>query len=113
MEYNLSALSPTRPFPYWRPRLKLAGPLVPLIFLTYFTPIAVVMRAVSFIIGGAFFGQPLIMRGIHLLTQKVPNWKDYLELRRYDTLVTELCSVVLTTILDHFSLVYRRMRNSR
>ncbi|KAI0094314.1 hypothetical protein BDY19DRAFT_901530 [Irpex rosettiformis] len=61
-----NALSPMRPFPYWRPRLKIAGPLVPLIFVTYFMPIAL----------------PLIMRGVFYLTQKVPNWRDYLELRQ-------------------------------
>ncbi|KAI0697567.1 hypothetical protein BC835DRAFT_1270194 [Cytidiella melzeri] len=77
-----NALSPMRPFPYWRARLRIAGPLLPLIFVTYFTPIALVMRVVSFSIGFAFFGQPLITQGVHWLTQKVPNWTDYLELRR-------------------------------
>lgn len=82
MSRDVSALSPTHPFPYWGPRLRIAAPFVPAVLLTYFTPIAFVMRIVSFAIGIAFFGQPLIMKGIQWLTQKVPNWKDYLELRR-------------------------------
>ncbi|KIP10066.1 hypothetical protein PHLGIDRAFT_22447 [Phlebiopsis gigantea 11061_1 CR5-6] len=77
-----NALSPTHPFPYWEPRLKLAGPILVAALVTYFINMAFVLRIVTFVIGIVIFGQPLLVRGLCLLTEKVPNWKDYLELRR-------------------------------
>lgn len=78
-----SALSPTAPFPVHAPRLRLAAPLAPLILITYFVHAAFFLRTFTFVLGIAFFGQPLITKAARWLTQKVPDWRQYLELRRY------------------------------
>ncbi|KAH8099327.1 hypothetical protein BXZ70DRAFT_1065633 [Cristinia sonorae] len=77
-----NALSPTPPFPTRAPRMRIAAPLVPLILITYFIKAAIVVRVFSFILGFAFFGQPLITRGFHWLNDRIHNFREYLELRR-------------------------------
>lgn len=77
-----SALSPTPPFPAHRPRLRLSVPLVPLVLVTYFVKTAVFARLFTFVLGFAFFGQPLLVKAAHWLSYNVPNWREYLELRR-------------------------------
>ena len=79
---SYSALSPTPPFPTHIPRLRLAAPMLLLIFITYFTSAVVFVRMFTFVLGFAFFGQPVITRTAHWLTHRVPNWRDYLQLRR-------------------------------
>lgn len=37
---------------------------------------------VSFGFGFAFFGQPLIKQGFELLQEKVPDWKEKIDLRK-------------------------------
>ncbi|KAI0073255.1 hypothetical protein K474DRAFT_1666801 [Panus rudis PR-1116 ss-1] len=74
-------LSPTPPFSD-KPRFRLAGIFAPLAIVTYFTPAALFIRVTTFFLGFAFFGQPLINRGVHWLTSRVPNWREYLDLRR-------------------------------
>jgi hypothetical protein len=51
------------------------------------------MSFIGFAVGFVFFGQPLIRRGIRLLTQKIPDWKTYLELRRY------ACALIYSSLL--------------
>ncbi|PSS29632.1 hypothetical protein PHLCEN_2v2780 [Hermanssonia centrifuga] len=77
-----NALSPVSPFELWLPRLRLAGPLAPLILVTYFIPAALFIRVMTFISGLVFFGRPLLTKAAHWLTQKVHNWRDYLDLRK-------------------------------
>ncbi|KAL4252469.1 Protein of unknown function DUF3292 [Abortiporus biennis] len=76
-----NALSPTYPFPEWMPRFRIAAPLLPL-YLVYFIPTAILARFATFVFGFVFFAQPLIVRGARWLTTKVPNWRDYLDLRK-------------------------------
>ena len=78
-----SALSPTPPFPHEKPRLKLAGVLVPAIAISLLTSSATFMKMVTGGIGFGFFGDPLIWRGLDFLNKNVPNWQKYLELRKY------------------------------
>ena len=47
----------------------------------YCISVAVVLRTAAFLAGIVFFGQPVLVRGYHWLTQNVPDWRDYLELR--------------------------------
>ncbi|TCD62854.1 hypothetical protein EIP91_006335 [Steccherinum ochraceum] len=77
-----NALSPTPPFPTHRPRLRLAAPLVPLVLITCFVGASVFARIFTFFLGLAFFGDPVLIRAAHWLTHRVPNWREYLELRR-------------------------------
>lgn len=76
-----SALSPTLPFRD-SVRLKLAGIASGLFLASLVIPPGLVARGISFGVGFGFFGQPLITRGIHWLNVNVPNWPQYLELRK-------------------------------
>ncbi len=79
-----SALSPSPPFPTYTPRLRLAAPMMPL-FFAQFISAAVFARATTFLLGFLFFGQPLLTRAAHWLTHRYPNWREYLELRKWVT----------------------------
>ncbi|TGZ81705.1 hypothetical protein EX30DRAFT_395486 [Ascodesmis nigricans] len=76
-----NALSPTRPFPQHRSRLKLAGVLTPVLLISLFLSPYMVIKGTTFILGVAFFGDPLFIRGYHWLNANIPNWMDYLDIR--------------------------------
>ncbi|CAL1694124.1 unnamed protein product [Somion occarium] len=76
-----NALSPTPPFSK-TVRLRLAAPLVPLVLVTYLVPATVFLHMATFLFGFGLFGQPLITRGAYWLSNEVPHWREYLELRR-------------------------------
>ncbi|CEH14620.1 Protein of unknown function DUF3292 [Ceraceosorus bombacis] len=81
-----NALSPMAPFSRHRARAFLGGILAPLVVLSYFTSIYVVYRSSTAGLGFAFFAQPLFDKLAisdlrKLLDEKIPNWKEYLELR--------------------------------
>lgn len=76
-----NVLHATSPFPHKRPRLKLAGILVPVLLASLFTTSYMFTKINGAVIGFAFFSDPLIWRGLDLLNRKVPNWQKYLELR--------------------------------
>lgn len=58
--------------------------MLPMAFATYFVNMAFVLRTITFLVGFGFFAQPIIVKGAVWLTSKVPNWREYLELRRLD-----------------------------
>ncbi|KAL2752393.1 hypothetical protein ACRALDRAFT_1065534 [Sodiomyces alcalophilus JCM 7366] len=76
-----NALSPTTPFPQGESRLKLAGILVPAILASLVVSPYMVWKANGFSMGFAFFGGPLIQRGVSFINRKLPDWQKYLELR--------------------------------
>ena len=76
-----SALSPTPPFPKEAGRLRLGSLVVPVIAVAVLTSSTVFVKMTTFITGSAFFGDPIMSRGIKLLNEKVPNWQDYLDIR--------------------------------
>jgi hypothetical protein len=76
-----NALSPTPPFPRHTPRLKLAGVLAPVLLVSLFTSSYMVMKGSTFIIGAAFFSDPLIWKGLAWLNTNFPDWPKYLEIR--------------------------------
>ena len=80
---DLSALSPTPPFPRETARYKLAGVLVPILAVSLLTGSAVFMKATYAGVGFGFFGDPLIWRGLDFLNKKYPNWQKLLEIRKY------------------------------
>lgn len=76
-------LSPTPPFHRRVAPLRLGGVLVPIIGVALVTDAYVVMKMTTLITGFTFFGDPIISRGIKLLNEKIPNWMEYLDLRKY------------------------------
>ena len=76
-----NALSPTKPFPQEKPRLVLAGVIVPLLAVSLLTSSAIFMKMVTGGVGFGFFSDPLIWRGLGLLNKNFPNWQKLLELR--------------------------------
>lgn len=74
-----NALSPTPPFSENK-RLQLGAIFVPLLLLSLFVKAQWVVRGTTFFTGVAFFTDPLMQRGIHLLNEKIPDWPKYLEL---------------------------------
>ena len=76
-----NALSPTPPFPRDVYRLRLAGLIVPLLLASFFISSYMFVKSITFGVGFGFFGDPIIMRGLHLINTKFPNWQKLLELR--------------------------------
>ncbi|CCM00052.1 uncharacterized protein FIBRA_02078 [Fibroporia radiculosa] len=76
-----NALSPAPPFSH-APRLRLASLVLPLLLATTVIRSAAFVKAGTFGIGFGVFGQPLMTRFAHWLTQHFPNWRELLELRR-------------------------------
>lgn len=78
-----SALSPPVPYPDALARFKIAGAfLIPPMLLLHFVPAWMFGRAATFGFGFGFFGQPLIKKGIKKFIKAVPNWQEYLDLRK-------------------------------
>ncbi|GAA6063507.1 hypothetical protein JCM10212_004769 [Sporobolomyces blumeae] len=81
-EVFANALTPPKPYPQYRAREKLAAALfLPVGLLFAFVPIQVWARVASFSFGFAFFGQPLIIRGANYLKEKIPDWKEKVDIR--------------------------------
>ncbi len=78
----LSALSPTPPFPKDTARMRLAGVLVPAVAIALVTTSSMFMKMTTFFVGAGFFGDPVFWRALDLLNRNIPNWQQYLELRR-------------------------------
>lgn len=76
-----NALSPTPPFPREIYRLRLALLVVPLFLASLFVTSYMVVKGTTFGIGFAFFGDPIISRGLSLLNRRFPHWQKLLELR--------------------------------
>lgn len=76
-----NALSPTPPFPRDLYRLRLAILVAPLVLTSLFVTSYMVVKATTFGIGFAFFGDPVLSRGVALLNRKFPRWQKVLELR--------------------------------
>ncbi|KKY37499.1 hypothetical protein UCDDA912_g02489 [Diaporthe ampelina] len=76
-----NALSPTAPFPRNSYRIRLAVAASPLLFLSLFLSSYMFTKFVTFAVGFAFFGDPVIKPGLQLLDRKFPNWQKLLELR--------------------------------
>lgn len=76
-----NALSPTAPFPQNTYRLRLAILLVPLFCASLLATPYMVIKGITFVVGLAFFGDPVIWRALDLLNRKFPHWEKLLELR--------------------------------
>jgi hypothetical protein len=79
-----NALSPTPPFPRNKHRLLLAGSvLAPVLLLSLFLDAYVVAKGTTFLVGFGFFGDPLFQRVLAWLNASIPNWPEYLDIRKY------------------------------
>jgi hypothetical protein len=79
-----NALSPTPPFPRNKHRLLLAGSvLTPILLLSLFLDAYIAAKGTTLLVGFAFFGDPLIQRGLAWLNANIPNWPEYLDIRKY------------------------------
>lgn len=74
-------LSPTAPFPKNKYRIRLAGCVIPLVFVSLFVTSYMFTKGVMFGVGFGFFGDPIIKRSLDLLNRRFPHWQQLLELR--------------------------------
>ncbi|KAL4804944.1 hypothetical protein BDV18DRAFT_141602 [Aspergillus unguis] len=75
-------LSPSPPFRLVSPRLQLAGILVSVFLVSLLLSSHMIVKTVSLTTGLAFFGDPVLSRAMKLLNEKVPNWKEYLDIEK-------------------------------
>lgn len=61
----------------------------------------VLMKSTTFIVGFAFFGDPVIRRGVKYLNRRFPKWQKVIELQKY---VFGFHSVILT-LINNFSVL--------
>ncbi|KAJ5399039.1 hypothetical protein N7465_009528 [Penicillium sp. CMV-2018d] len=76
-----NALSATAPFPQLSPRLRLVAVLGPAFLASILTSCYVFMKLSTLSIGLAFFGDPIIRRGIVYLNRRLPNWRKLVQLQ--------------------------------
>ncbi|KAJ5749201.1 uncharacterized protein N7511_010897 [Penicillium nucicola] len=76
-----NALSATAPFPQMKPRLRLAAVLGPACLLSLLTSSYALMKICTLFVGFAFFGDPVIRRGIKYLNRQFPKWQKLIELQ--------------------------------
>jgi hypothetical protein len=89
-------LSPTPPFLLVTPRLRLSGILGFICLVFPFTSSHSIIKAVGFIVGLGFFGDPLFTFGMKLLNQTIPNWKDHMDIQMYDRDHKDVLNTLLT-----------------
>jgi hypothetical protein len=73
-----SAVSPTPPFSRLS-FLRIEAILLPLFLTSLLVPQYLAYRGTGFLIGLSIFGEPILSRGLALLNDKIPNWKQMLE----------------------------------
>ncbi|KAJ5692847.1 hypothetical protein N7462_002270 [Penicillium macrosclerotiorum] len=76
-----NALSATPPFPRMKPRIRLLALLTPAFLLSTWISSYILIKAIGFSVGLAFFGDPIIMRGIAVLNRDFPHWQDIFKLQ--------------------------------
>ena len=47
-----------------------------------------IIKGVGFIIGMAFFGDPVMKYALDTLNQKIPNWKSHMDIQKYFSLLS-------------------------
>lgn len=76
-----NALTPAAPFHRHRPKIILAGALVPVLLGSYMTSSYMFMKGVGFGAGFGFFGDPVITPALNFINRTYPRWEKYVELR--------------------------------
>lgn len=93
-----SLLSPTPPFLLVTPRLRLSGILGFICLVFPFTSSHSIIKAVGFIVGVGFFGDPLLTIGMGLLNRTIPDWKDQMDIQKYDFEISTPLGTPLTHV---------------
>ncbi|RHZ66717.1 uncharacterized protein CDV56_103492 [Aspergillus thermomutatus] len=75
-------LSPTPPFATYTPRLRLVGIMASVCLLSLVVSSNFMIKATSFALGLGFFGDPVIDYSVDYLNRTIPNWREYLDLRK-------------------------------
>ncbi|KAJ5772587.1 hypothetical protein N7520_003116 [Penicillium odoratum] len=75
-------LSPTPPFLLLTSRLQLAGIFTLISVLVPVVSSYWIVKIIGFAIGFGFFGDPVINYTLDTLNQKIPNWKDHMDLEK-------------------------------
>ena len=78
-----SVLSPTPPFYAISTRLKIVGILFGLAVVASLTSSYLIVKGAGFVVGLAFFGEPVFQRTMDYLNTNIPDWKKYLDLQMY------------------------------
>ncbi|KAI9043658.1 DUF3292 domain-containing protein [Aspergillus affinis] len=73
-----NALSPTSPFPVFRPYVRIAIVLTSAVLVSSVVSSYLLVKGGTFVVGFAFFGDPLLRRAIAYLDGKYPGWKKLL-----------------------------------
>ncbi|KAL3461196.1 hypothetical protein BJX64DRAFT_300208 [Aspergillus heterothallicus] len=76
-----NALAPTPPFSMMTPRLRLVAVLASGLLISFVTPSYLFMKMTTLFVGLGFFGDPIIMQGIHYLDLNYPHWKELSQLQ--------------------------------
>ncbi|KAJ5103492.1 hypothetical protein N7532_004021 [Penicillium argentinense] len=76
-----NALSATPPFPRLTPRLRLVAVLVPACLVSSLISSHALTKGIGFFVGFAFFGDPVIRRGLAFLNTKFPHWQKLLQIQ--------------------------------
>ncbi|KAJ5946934.1 hypothetical protein N7454_003773 [Penicillium verhagenii] len=75
-------LSPTPPFLLITSRLQLAGILTLISVLVPLISSYWIVKIIGFTIGFGFFGDPVFTYALDTLNQKIPNWRDNMDLQK-------------------------------
>ncbi|KAK1144456.1 hypothetical protein N8T08_005328 [Aspergillus melleus] len=76
-----NVLSPTPPFYAISTRLKIVGILFGLAVVASLTSSYLIVKGAGFVVGLAFFGEPVFQRTMDYLNTNIPDWKKYLDLQ--------------------------------
>lgn len=106
-----SALSATPPFPRLGPRLRLVSVLLPLCFAAKLIPVYAASKAMGLFAGFAFFGGPVIMRGLSLLNRRYPNWQKLLQIQKLFPRVYVYRDIFANDFEALFSRAFQQMLN--
>jgi hypothetical protein len=71
-----NALSPSHPFPEYRPRLALASCFLPIAIVAFLATPYMCMKAAGFIIGLVLFGMPVLSQFCGLTDVDYPPWRQ-------------------------------------
>lgn len=53
----------------------------------------VLMKVSTFMFGFAFFGDPVIRRGINYLNRRFPKWQKVIEIQKYVTMPFQFANI--------------------
>ncbi|KAL4950898.1 hypothetical protein BDW69DRAFT_171147 [Aspergillus filifer] len=75
-------LAPSPPFTLLAPRAQIMLILISVILVSMVLTSNMIIKTISLTIGLIFFGDPVMSRAMTLLNEKIPNWKEYLDIEK-------------------------------